>query len=89
VSGYISLLAASALRRLGAQPPRIAGPLLTFICGSLARDPHRRSGALRGELAGYRSARRGDFRVLVVLDDDARTMTVLDIGHPTTLFRTS
>ncbi|GHG59152.1 hypothetical protein GCM10012320_33130 [Sinomonas cellulolyticus] len=80
MTAYTPLLTEAAFRRLAQLPPRTAGPLLAFICGSLAEDPQRRSHALRGGLAGCRSARRGDMSVLVVLDDGARTMTVLDVG---------
>ena len=88
MSGYTPLLTATALRGLARVPPRIAEPLLSFIYGSLAENPQRRSHELRNELAGYRSARRGDYRVLIVLDDEARTMTVMDIGPRATVYRT-
>ena len=88
MSGYTPLLTATALRGLARLPPRTVGPLLFSICGSLAGNPQRRSHELRNELAGYRSARRGDYRVLIVLDDEAQTTTVMDIGPRATIYRT-
>ncbi|WP_136611009.1 type II toxin-antitoxin system RelE family toxin [Sinomonas albida] len=87
MTGYTALLTATALRSLARLPPRIAEPLLSFIYGSLAENPKRRSHELRNEFSGYRSARRGDYRVLVVLDDEARTMTVMDVGPRATVYR--
>lgn len=88
MTGYTPLLTATALRGLAKLPPRIAEPLLAFIYGSLAENPQRRSHELRNELSGYRSARRGDYRVLFTLEDDARTTTVVDIGPRATIYRT-
>lgn len=64
VSGYTPLLTAAALHGLAGLPPRTPGALLAFIYGPLVKNPQRRSHKLRTELAGYRSARRGDLRVL-------------------------
>ncbi|WP_334173348.1 type II toxin-antitoxin system RelE family toxin [Sinomonas sp.] len=89
MSGYTPLLTEAALRALAGLSPRTAGPLLAFVCGSLAGDPRHRSHQLRGELADCRSARRGDYRVLIVLDEESRTMSVADISPRTTVYRTS
>lgn len=88
MTGYAPLLTATALRGLARLPPRIAKPLLAFIYRSLAENPERRSHELRNELTGYRSARRGDDRVLIVLLAEQRTMTVMDIGPRATIYRT-
>lgn len=42
---------------------KIATACVEFIFGPLAESPHRVGKALRDELAGLRSARRGDYRV--------------------------
>jgi mRNA interferase RelE/StbE len=43
--------------------------------------------ALRHELAGIHSARRGTYRVLYRIDDDARVVIVLRIEHRGSVYR--
>jgi mRNA interferase RelE/StbE len=81
VSCFRADLTGSALRSLQAVPPRVAGPLVAFIFGSLASDPRRRGNPLQRELEGRWAARRGDFRIVYRLDEDAKVMYVLKIAH--------
>jgi mRNA interferase RelE/StbE len=59
----------SAQRDLQRLPHKIAAAIVEFITGR-AEDPHRLSKPLRGELASYQSARRGDYQVLLRIDED-------------------
>jgi mRNA interferase RelE/StbE len=77
---YQPVLTAAALRSLQALPPRVVEPLVAFIFGGLAAAPRRRGKPLQRELAGRWSARRGDYRVVYRLDEDAKTMYVLKIA---------
>lgn len=84
---YHAVLTAAALRSLRSVPPRVAEPLVAFIFGGLASDPRRRGKPLQRELEGRWAARRGDYRVVYRLDEDAKTMSVLKIGHRTDVYR--
>jgi mRNA interferase RelE/StbE len=72
--GYEIRVTATATRSLGGLPPRVAEHLVAFIVGSLRADPRRRGKPLKRDLAGYWSARRGDYRVIYRLDDDTKTL---------------
>jgi mRNA interferase RelE/StbE len=87
VSSYRAVLTGAALRSLHAVPPRVAEPLVAFIFGSLAADPRRRGKPLQRELEGRWAARRGEFRIVYRLDDDAKTMYVLMIAHRADAYR--
>jgi mRNA interferase RelE/StbE len=77
----------SARRDLRRLPVKIAGAIIEFISGPLADNPWRLSKHLRSELAAYRSARRGDYRVLFRIDDDKHTIVVVAINHRAHTYR--
>ena len=79
--------ARSALRRLDRLPEKAAAACIEFVCGGLAEHPHRVGGELRLELAGKRSARRGDFRITYEVDDEARVVTIIAIEHRSDVYR--
>ncbi|CAN5644855.1 hypothetical protein BH24ACT4_BH24ACT4_10800 [soil metagenome] len=58
-----------------------------FAYGGLADSPQRVGRALRFDLEGTHSARRGDFRVIYEIDDDRRVVTVLAIAHRSDVYR--
>ena len=60
---------ASALRSVDRLPEKIATACVEFVYGGLAENPQRVGRALRFELDGKHSARRGDFRVIYEIDD--------------------
>lgn len=57
------------------------------ITGPLADNPARLSKPLAGELAGYRTARRGEYRVLIRIDPKARAVLVVRIDHRADVYR--
>ena len=59
----------------------IATAVIDFLTGPLIENPYRVGRALRNELAGIHSARRGTYRVPYRIDDDTREVTVLRIEH--------
>ena len=79
--------ASSALRSLDRLPEKIATACIEFVYGGLAENPHRVGHALRFELDGKHSARRGDFRVIFEVNDDRRTVTVLAVAHRSDIYR--
>lgn len=77
-----------ARRRLRRLPSKVAAAIVEFVTGPLADNPARLSKPLTGELAGYRSARRGDYRVIIRLDEDAHTVLIVHIDHRADVYRT-
>jgi mRNA interferase RelE/StbE len=84
---YLVEAAGSARRDLGRLSGKIAAAIVEFITGALAANPQRLSKPLRGELDGYRSARRGDYRVVFRIDEDNRTVIVVSIRHRAHIYR--
>ncbi|GAB2694995.1 type II toxin-antitoxin system RelE family toxin [Thalassiella azotivora] len=72
---------ASARRHLQTLPEAVAAAAIEFMVGPLAKNPHRVGKALRPPLTGRHSARRGQYRIVHVVDEDARTVTVLAVTH--------
>lgn len=54
---------------------------MELIYGALAADPRRAGRSLRLDLTGVHSARRGEYRVLYRIDDEARRVYVMTIEH--------
>lgn len=79
--------ASSALRSLNRLPQKIAAACVEFVYGGLAQDPYRVGRALRFELEGKLSARRGDFRVVYEINDDRHVVTVVAIDHRSDIYR--
>ncbi|MEQ8718302.1 MAG: type II toxin-antitoxin system RelE/ParE family toxin [Acidimicrobiales bacterium] len=79
--------ASSALRSLDRLPEKIATACVEFVYGGLAENPHRVGRALRFDLEGKHSARRGDFRVVYQIENERRVVTVLAIDHRSDVYR--
>ena len=77
----------SALRGLDRLPEKAETACIEFVFGALAENPQRVGGELRLELAGKRSARRGDFRVIYEIDDDNHVVTVIAVDHRSSVYR--
>jgi len=58
-----------------------------FCDGPLHDEPHRVGRPLGRELVGYFSARRGPYRVIYRLDDEARIVDVVRIEHRADVYR--
>ncbi|MBW3555483.1 MAG: type II toxin-antitoxin system RelE/ParE family toxin [Actinobacteria bacterium] len=58
-----------------------------FIYGGLSDNPQRVGAPLRLELAGKHSARRGDFRVIYEIDEDAAVVTIIAVEHRSHVYR--
>ena len=76
-----------AERDLQRLPEKIATACVEFIFGPLADNPQRVGNPLRGELGGLHSARRGDYRVIYGVDEDARTVEVLHVDRRSDVYR--
>lgn len=76
-------------RDLARLPPRVAAAIVEFVTGVLPQNPPRMTTPLTGDLAGYRSARRGDYRVVLRLDDSARVVILHRVAHRAHAYRPS
>ena len=76
-----------ARRGLHRLPVKVYSAIVEFITGPLAHEPARLSKPLTNELAEYRSARRGDYRALIRIDDQARVVLVIRIDHRADVYR--
>lgn len=68
-------------------PEGAAAAVVEFITGTLLDNPYRVGKALRRELAGVYSARRGAFCVLSEVDEGHREVTVLRVDHRADVYR--
>jgi len=71
-------------RALARLPEKVAAAAVEFIYRGLADNPHRIGKALRNELAGLYSARRGSYRIVYRISD---VVTIMAIEHRADVFR--
>jgi mRNA interferase RelE/StbE len=85
-----TLRATPTVRRALAEtlPETVAVAAFEFITGPLLENPSRVGKRLLPPLDDRHSARRGSYRVIYRIDDDARVVTVVDIGHRGDVSRT-
>ncbi|HZM53457.1 MAG TPA: type II toxin-antitoxin system RelE/ParE family toxin, partial [Acidimicrobiales bacterium] len=76
-----------AARELQRLPEKIATACVEFIFGPLAGNPARVGKQLRDELAGLRSARRGDYRVIYAIVEDERRVEIVHIDRRSDIYR--
>jgi mRNA-degrading endonuclease RelE of RelBE toxin-antitoxin system len=85
--GWTLRVAASAERQLSRLPARVAAAVVEFMVGPLRENPRRVGHPLQRELAGLWSARRGAYRVVYEIDDEATAVVVLRIDHRSDVYR--
>lgn len=81
------VFAPSAERAIGRLPEKIAAAVVEFTTATLPSDPARMSKPLRGELAEWRVARRGHYRIVLQLDHGARRIIIGRIEHRADAYR--
>ncbi|MGL5862245.1 MAG: type II toxin-antitoxin system RelE family toxin [Phycicoccus sp.] len=82
------VLASSRFQRdLGRLSPRVAAAIVEFVTTALPQNPARMTKPLVGELEGFRSARRGDYRVIVRLDEQAHVVILHRVAHRAHAYR--
>ncbi|MFT3852792.1 MAG: type II toxin-antitoxin system RelE/ParE family toxin [Ilumatobacteraceae bacterium] len=84
---YELRVAGPAVRQLDQLPESVAAAIVEFMVGALLDNPHRFGGALRRELEGLHSARRGAYRVIYRIDERAGLVIVVRIDHRATIYR--
>ncbi len=86
---YELILTPPAARAIATQLPEpVAAAVIEFLTATLVREPHRVGKPLRRELAGVWSARRGTYRILYRINDEAHEVVVLRIEHRADVYRT-
>ena len=84
---YSIQVSSAARRQLHRLPGRVALAIVEFITVVLPANPLRLTKPLTGELEGLRSARRGDYRVMVGVDEHTRDVLVVRIAHRAQAYR--
>ena len=76
-----------ARRDMARLPGKVASAILAYVDGRLAADPRRLSKPLDGDLAGLFTARNGDYRVLLRVDDDLAVIWIIHVDHRAHVYR--
>ncbi len=76
---YVIAWTPAAQRNLCKIPTKVGHAVVELVYGPLAESPQRVGKALRLELAGLHSARRGDFRVIYRISEEAGRVDVVAI----------
>jgi mRNA interferase RelE/StbE len=82
------LVAGPAARNLERLPAKYATAVIEAL-GAIAANPQRLGKPLRFELTGRWSVRRGPYRIIYIIDDATRTVTVLAIAHRADVYRST
>jgi mRNA interferase RelE/StbE len=75
---------ATAKRALQRLPEKVSTAAIEFIYGPLANNPQRVGKALRLDLEGLHSARRGDYRIIYRIGE---SVTIIAIEHRGDIYR--
>ena len=85
---YRLTITATARRQLAEElPEAVAFAVHEFINGPLLANPHRVGKRLMPPLDDRHSARRGTYRVLYRIDDNARIVTVVAVAPRSEVYR--
>ena len=84
---YEVRVSARAERDLVRLPEKIGTACVEFIFGPLASNPDRLGGPLTGQLTGLRSARRGSYRIIYRVDDEAQRIDIIHVDHRGDVYR--
>lgn len=84
---YKLVWTAPAKRALTRLPEKAATACIEFAYGPLSQNPARVGRPLRLDFEGLHSARRGDFRIIYEIRDDARAVVVLTVQHRSDVYR--
>lgn len=87
MADYAVAWTAPARKAVGRLPEKVASTVVEFCYGSLAANPYRVGKPLRLGLEGMHSARRGDYRVVFRIDEQARRIEVVAIEHRADVYR--
>ena len=69
-------------------PPEVAVAAMATIDGPIALNPHRVGKPLDDPFDGYRSARRGTYRIVYRVNEEKHTVEIYSIRHRRDAYRT-
>ena len=75
-----------ARRQLDRLPISVVAAVIETL-GAIASNLHRLGKPLRFELEGHWSARRGPYRIVYRINDEARTVSVVAVAHRADVYR--
>lgn len=81
------LFSPTAIRDMDRIPPRIVPAIVEFAYGDLAGSPRRVGKPLSRELEGKFSARRGPYRLIYTIDEEAQSVAILRVDHRADVYR--
>jgi mRNA-degrading endonuclease RelE of RelBE toxin-antitoxin system len=81
------VVAPSAERTLARLPEKAGAAVVEFMLGPLVEAPRRVGHPLLRELDGLWAARRGPYRIVYELHEEAREVRVLRIDHRADVYR--
>lgn len=85
---YALVIGPTARRQLAETlPEAVAVAAYEFIVGPLLDNPHRVGKRLQAPMDGRHAARRGTYRVIYRIDDEAHTVSVIDVVHRRDAYR--
>lgn len=85
---YQIIVAWPAARTIAEElPASVAAAVVELITGPLLENPRRLGVALRNELEGLWSVRRGTYRLVYRIDDARREVLILRVGHRRDVYR--
>ncbi len=76
----------TAQRQLEGLPERYAAAVVELL-PAIAANPRRLGKPLRFEFEGQWAARRGPYRIIYEVDEEARTVRVLAVAHRADVYR--
>ncbi len=85
---YTVIFSRQARGNLHDLPPEVAVAAMATIDGPIAINPHRVGKPLDAPFDGYRSARRGTYRVVYRINEEKHTVEVYSIRHRRDSYRT-
>ncbi|MBO9577683.1 MAG: type II toxin-antitoxin system RelE/ParE family toxin [Microbacteriaceae bacterium] len=71
----------------GRIPEKVAAAIWEFLNGPLQQHPRRVGKRLHDRLSDYYSARRGEYRIIYRIDDEAIEVEVIRIDHRRDVYR--
>ncbi len=84
---YELRVSSAARRALARLPIAAAAAVIELMRGDLLDSPRKVGKPLHEELAGRHCARRGPYRVIYLIDDEAGTIDVERIDHRADIYR--
>lgn len=76
-----------AQRDMARLPSRVALAVMVYVDERLAANPLRLSKPLKGDPQEKRTARNGDYRILIRIDDSPGIVWVIHVDHRAHVYR--